>query len=91
MHDKIFEFQREMSPAKYVEHAGNIPGMDVERYKKDLASANVKKRVDADAAAAAKLGVTGTPAFFINGRYLSGAQPFSAFKRLIDEELKKKG
>ena len=35
------------------------------------------------------MGVTGTPAFFINGRFLSGAQPFPAFQALIDEELKK--
>ncbi len=90
MHDLIFEFQREMSAAKYVEHAGKI-GLDLDRYKKDLSSAAVKKRIDADSAKAASLGVTGTPAFFINGRYLSGAQPFSSFKRLIDEELKKQG
>ena len=90
MHDLIFENQREMSADKYVEYAGTI-GMDVDQYKKDVAAAKVKAIVDGDASAAAKLGVTGTPAFFINGRYLSGAQPFSAFKALIDEELKKKG
>jgi protein-disulfide isomerase len=32
--------------------------------------------------------VTGTPSFFVNGRFLSGAQPFESFKRVIDEELK---
>jgi len=31
--------------------------------------------------------VTGTPAFFVNGRLLSGAQPLEAFARVIDEEL----
>jgi protein-disulfide isomerase len=31
--------------------------------------------------------VTGTPAFFVNGRFLSGAKPFDAFKLVIDEEL----
>jgi protein-disulfide isomerase len=31
--------------------------------------------------------VNGTPAFFINGRMLSGAQPFEAFKDIIDQEL----
>ena len=31
--------------------------------------------------------MTGTPAFFINGRMLSGAQPFEKFKEVIDEEL----
>ena len=34
-------------------------------------------------------GVSGTPAFFINGRVLGGAQPFEAFKRIIDEELRR--
>ena len=89
MHDLIFEYQREMSPAKYLEYAGEI-GLDVDRFKKDLVAQKVKARIDLDSSAAAKLGVTGTPAFFVNGRYLSGAQPFSSFKRLIDEELKKK-
>ena len=34
-----------------------------------------------------RVGITGTPAFFINGRPLSGAQPLDAFARVIDEEL----
>jgi protein-disulfide isomerase len=40
---------------------------------------------------ASALGVTGTPGFFINGRFVSGAKPFSEFKIVIDEELKEKG
>ncbi len=43
--------------------------------------------MDEDIRAAEEAGVNGTPAFFINGRSLSGAQPFEAFKRIIDEEL----
>ncbi len=35
----------------------------------------------------ALVGVTGTPAFFINGRFLSGAQPFEAFEKIIEDEL----
>jgi len=89
MHDKIFAAQREMSPEKYMQYAQEI-GLDVDRFTKDLASAKVKKRIAADNAEAGKLGVTGTPAFFINGRFLSGAQPLSNFKKIIDEELKKK-
>jgi protein-disulfide isomerase len=88
MHDQIFANQRAMSPEKYREFAEGM-GLDVDQFDRDRASAELKKRVDADAAQAAKLGVTGTPAFFINGRYLSGAQPFEAFKRIIDEELAK--
>ncbi len=86
MHDRIFANQRQMSPAKYEEWAQEI-GLDMERFKRDSASAEVKKRVDTDAQQAASLGVTGTPGFFINGRFLSGAKPFAAFKTMLDEEL----
>jgi protein-disulfide isomerase len=86
MHDRIFANQKELSPAKYLEYASEM-GLDVEKFKRDVVSAAVKKRVDADAQEAARLGVTGTPGFFVNGRYLSGAKPFAEFKRLIDEEL----
>ena len=88
MHDKIFANQREMSPAKYEQYAAEI-GIDVEKFKKDVVDAATKSGIDKDAAEASALGVTGTPAFFINGRYLSGAQPFPAFKKIIDEELSK--
>ena len=86
MHDRIFANQSSMSPEKYVEYAREI-GLDVERFEKDVASADVKTKVDGDAAEAARLGVTGTPAFFINGRFLSGARPFESFKERIDTEL----
>ncbi len=88
MHDRIFANQRQLSEEKYVEYAQEM-GLDVERFKRDLASAEVKKRVDDDAKQAASLGVTGTPGFFVNGRKLKGAKPFAAFKTLIDEELAK--
>jgi protein-disulfide isomerase len=88
MHDLIFSDQAAMSPEKYVEYAKQL-GLDVDRFQRDVASAEVKNRIDADAQEAARLGVTGTPAFFVNGRFLSGAQPFPAFKELIDQELGK--
>jgi protein-disulfide isomerase len=87
MHDAIFANQREMSPEKYVEYAADM-GLDVEQFKRDVAAADVKRKVDADAKEAAALGVTGTPGFFINGKFLKGARPFDAFKQVIDEELK---
>jgi protein-disulfide isomerase len=86
MHDRIFENQREMSEEKYLEWAGEL-GLDVERFKRDMASSEVKARVERDRLEASSLGVSGTPAFFLNGRYLSGAKPFSEFKQRIDEEL----
>lgn len=86
MHDAIFANQRELSTEQYEKYAQEI-GLDLEKFKADLASEDVKKRVDADSAEAAKLGVSGTPSFFINGRYLSGAQPYEEFKKRIDAEL----
>jgi protein-disulfide isomerase len=47
--------------------------------------------IDADQQLARSLGASGTPSFFINGRSLRGAQPFDAFKTVIDTELKAKG
>ena len=89
MHDAIFANQREMSEANYLVYAKQI-GLDVEKFKKDLKSATVQARIDADKKLASDMGVTGTPAFFVNGRYLSGNQPYESFKRLVDEELAKK-
>lgn len=88
MHEAIFANQREMSPEKYVEYAEEM-GLDVEQFKRDVAAADVKQKVDADAKEAAALGVTGTPGFFINGKFVRGARPFEAFKEVIDEELKR--
>jgi protein-disulfide isomerase len=87
-HDKLFANQRALDEATYLAYAKEF-GLDVEKFKNDMASAHVQKRIDADIAQAGSLGVTGTPAFYINGRFLSGAQPFESFKRVIDEELAK--
>ena len=88
MHDLIFANQRDLSETAYIGYAGKI-GLDVDQFKKDMNSASVKAKVDADAAEAAKLGVTGTPGFFVNGYFLSGAKPFSEFKRVIDAQIAK--
>jgi protein-disulfide isomerase len=88
MHDLMFANQRDLGDAKYEEWARQI-GLDMDRFQKDLKSPALSQRIEADSQEAAKLGVSGTPAFFINGRYVSGAQPFDAFKKVIDEELAK--
>jgi protein-disulfide isomerase len=89
MHDRIFANQRELTPEKYAAYAAEI-GLDVGRFERDTQSADVQQRIAADIEAAGSLGVSGTPAFFINGRFVSGAQPFESFKRIIDEELAKR-
>lgn len=62
-------------------------GVDAGRFDACLQSPDTKKIVDTDIADGGKVGVTGTPAFFINGRMISGAQPANAFIEIIDEEL----
>ena len=86
MHDKIFKGQRALSEESYVQWAGEL-GLDIDRFKRDLASSDVKGAVDRDSREASALGVTGTPGFFINGKFMSGAQPFSSFKTAIDAAL----
>jgi protein-disulfide isomerase len=86
MHDKIFADMRKMSPGQYLKYAREL-GLDVEKFKRDVKSDAVEKRIEVDIEQAARLGVTGTPVFFVNGRILRGAQPFASFKRVIDQEL----
>jgi len=88
MHDLIFASPKDLSPETYLRYANEI-GLDIDRYQSDVASSSVRKVVDEDLAMAEKLGVSGTPSFFINGRYLSGAQPYGSFARVIDQELAK--
>ncbi len=88
MHDQIFASPKDLSPETYLRYAGEI-GMDIEKYNSDFSSSSVRKAIDDDLALARKLGVSGTPSFFINGRFLSGAQPYGSFARVIDEELAK--
>ena len=88
MHDKIFANQQKMSRDQYITYAKELK-LDVAKFTKALDEAAFKSAIEADSAEAAKLGVSGTPAFFVNGRFLSGAKPFEEFAKTINEELKK--
>lgn len=88
MHDKLFENMKDLTDENFAKWAGEI-GLDVEKFKKDMADPELNKKITDQQKLGTSLGARGTPAFFINGRYLSGAQPKEAFKALIDEEMKK--
>ena len=64
-------------------------GLDAKKFE-DCVAKNDMKSIDQDVADGGAVGVNGTPAFFINGRSLSGAQPFEKFKEVIDDELASK-
>jgi protein-disulfide isomerase len=61
--------------------------LDMNRFEQTLATLKGHEIVDTDIAEGKKLGVSGTPAFFVNGRFLNGAKPFDAFAKVIDAEL----
>ncbi len=89
MHDKVFANQKALkTPGTLDKYAQEI-GLNMEKYKKDMESAELKKQVQDEMAMGKTVGVRGTPAFFINGTRLVGAQPIAKFKQVIDAELKK--
>jgi protein-disulfide isomerase len=88
MHDKMFENQKALAVEDLENYAKEI-GLNVPKFKAALESGKHKEETDADQKLARDLGASGTPSFFINGRNLRGAQPFEAFKSVIDEELAK--
>jgi len=86
MHDILFKNQQNIKRPDLEKYAKEI-GLDVEKFKKDIDSPATKKRVDDDTELGKKLGVQGTPNFFINGRPLRGAVPYEQFKTVVDDEL----
>ena len=88
MNEKLLANSSALSRDKYLQIAAEI-GLDVKKFTNDIDTHVYKPSIDAQAAEAMKVGATGTPASFVNGRYLSGAQPYEAFKKLIDEEIAK--
>lgn len=88
MHEKMFANARALDDASLEQYARDI-GLNVEKWKADRASPKFGPIIERDTRQALQLGATGTPAFFINGRKLTGAQPAETFKRVIDEEIAK--
>jgi protein-disulfide isomerase len=85
-YEKLFADQTRLSDDGLKQSAAAL-GMDATRFNACFDSHKYKDRVETDIREGNDAGVSGTPAFFINGRMLTGAQPFEAFKRIIDEEL----
>ncbi len=86
MEEILFNNQKKLKEEDLIKYAQELE-LDVEKFKADLASGKYKPQVESDSAQAVKLGATGTPAFFINGRFVAGAKPYESFAQIIDEEL----
>ncbi|HEY5372898.1 MAG TPA: thioredoxin domain-containing protein [Polyangiaceae bacterium] len=74
-----------------LEKQAQAQGIDMDKFKAALDGSTHKAKIDADAELGNKAGINGTPAFVINGYYVSGAQPEAAFKKLINRALKEAG
>lgn len=89
MFDMAFQRQKDWgekpapTPEVFEGYAQEL-GLDVAKFKEDVASQSVKDRVQRDFDAGNKLGNTGTPTFFLNGKKISNPNGLDAFKKLID-------
>jgi protein-disulfide isomerase len=89
-HDKLFAAQGDPDGIKQpnLEKIAEGMGIDMTKFKAALANHTHKAVLDADVAAAKAAEINGTPAFAINGYFISGAQPYASFKRVIQRALK---
>lgn len=88
-HDHLFANQSQLSAEGLKRHAATL-GLDTAAFNACFDSRKYQPQIEEDMAAAEAAGVSGTPAFFINGRLLGGAQPFEAFQRVIEDELSRR-
>jgi protein-disulfide isomerase len=87
-HDKLFQNNRALAREDLVRYAGEV-GLDAARFQACVDERRFKDKVEADLQAAREVGITGTPAFVVNGTLLSGAQPPEEFYEVIDAVLGK--
>lgn len=94
MHDQLFAKQDEWSNLanpddKLGQYVAQL-GLNIGQFRQCYAGKKYEAQVKADEELAGKVGATGTPTFFINGQTLVGAQPLSAFTKVIEAELVRK-
>lgn len=95
MHDLLFEKQEEWSAAnppepKFLEYARSL-GLDTDKFQEDLKDSKIKEKINQQRNEGIKLGVSSTPTFFINGKFMATPNGPQDFQKLIDEELTKEG
>lgn len=87
MHDKLYANQEELGETSYKKWALEL-GADPVKFDQCLKSGKYASKVQADLTYGQSVGVSGTPAFFINGQMFTGAQPYQSFVQAIEAELK---
>lgn len=85
MHALLFANQRALAPEQLEEYARRL-GLDMDRFRADMAAEDVKAQVEADRRLARRAGVRGTPTVFVNGRLLQD-RTLEGFRQLIEPML----
>ena len=85
-HDALYAKPPKLNPEDLRAIAQQV-GVEMETFERCLNARTYRSAVQKDIEEGTRLGVTGTPTFFINGRAISGAQPLESFTRIVDEEL----
>jgi len=85
-HDALYANAPKATPEDLKSYAHDV-GLDLARFDQCLSAGKYAAAVDQDIDEGKGVGVAGTPAFYINGRLLTGAQPLENFVKLIEEEL----
>ena len=88
-HDRLYANAPKASPEHLKAYAREV-GLDLPAFEQCFTSRRYEAAVQQDVNEGNRLGVSGTPTFFINGRALSGAQPIEPFVQVIEEELSRK-
>lgn len=97
MHDALYEqsnwqvWTQSSSPEAQFNDIAKQIGLNVEQFKSDFASSKVNDLINADMAEGNRLGITGTPAFFLDGKEVQISNSVDSFQKVIDAELAKKG
>jgi protein-disulfide isomerase len=89
MHGRLFSNQDKLKVPDLKAQAREL-GLDGAKFDQCLDSGEKARLVEESRKAGDEAGVSGTPAFFINGRLLAGAQPLSAFEEIVNAELQPK-
>ncbi len=88
-HDKLFETQGTPWDDAALISLAPQAGLDKKKFEKCLTSGKFKDLVQKEIAKGNEVGVQGTPAVFVNGKLVSGAQPYENFDQIIKAELQK--
>ncbi len=85
-HDLLYANTSKLDAASLAAHAGSL-SLNEKQFDACLAGGKYRAHIEQDLQDGIKAGVSGTPGFLINGIFLSGAQPASAFEKVIEAEL----